>query len=128
MKHTVVNEPSSFAAPANSRGIRPTPRSRRRAVASWPEAEERLSRRCLRMIAQFEKDFSFDGGTDPDMEKASQALAALDAAILSAPALTMGALKFKLQLIRRTPSAWRTPEETDDLLALLASDVENVQA
>jgi len=79
------------------------------------------------MIEQFEKSFSFDGATDGQVEDASQALAALESAILAAPALTMGALRFKLQLIRRTPSAWRTAEETDDLLALLASDLETVR-
>ena len=77
------------------------------------------------MIEQFEKNFGFDG--DPHADDASKALAALESAILAAPALSMGALRFKLQLIRRTPSAWRTPEETDDLLALLAGDLETVR-
>ena len=100
-------------------------KSKSRTVANWPGAEERVSRRCRKMIEQFEKSFSFDG--DPHADDASQALAALEAAILAAPALSMGALRFKLQLIRRTPSAWRTPEETDDLLALLAGDLETVR-
>ncbi|MEO6340873.1 MAG: hypothetical protein ABIO39_12585 [Caulobacteraceae bacterium] len=79
------------------------------------------------MIEQFEKSFSFDGQGDAATEDACQALAALESAILAAPALTMSALRFKLQLIRRTPSAWRTPEETDDLLTLLAGDLETVR-
>jgi hypothetical protein len=96
-------------------------------IAKWPGAEERVSRRCRRMIEQLERSYSFDGGADADVDDASQALAALESAILAAPALSMGALRFKLQLIRRTPSAWRTPEETDDLLALLACDLETLR-
>ena len=74
------------------------------------------------MIEQFEKTFSLDG-CDALAEDASHSLAALESAILGAPALTVEALSFKLQLIRRTPSAWRTPEETDELLAILAADL-----
>ena len=81
------------------------------------------------MIQHFEKAFSFHGGgEDALVEDASRSVAALESAILAAPALTVEALRFKLQLIRRTPSSWRTPEETDDLLAILAGDLERPDA
>lgn len=127
MKIDAGNEPSAIADREKSHTRETFPR-RPPEVATWPEAEERLSRRCRKMVKHFEKAFSFDAGDNHLVEDASQSLAALESAILAAPALTIEALRFKLQLIRRTPSAWRTPEETDDLLALLASDLERPEA
>ncbi len=126
MKSNIASEPYVFAERAKPRAFKSVSNPE---VAAWPESEERLSRRCRKMVEHFEKAFSFDASGDGGLvEDASRSLAALESAILAAPALTVEALRFKLQIIRRTPSAWRTPEETDDLLAILASDLERPDA